>query len=131
MYSSINSSTIPTRKPVMLKLERLSASLDTLIVVGPFLIACRDPIVKPITKYIILLLCRLKAFLITLTDKTMPKSIPAIKVKSPESTLKSIFNSLSSALIIGMYAPSINKSVDPDIPGRTIADIVIIPEIKI
>ena len=64
------------------------------------------------------------------TTVTAPVITPNPKITSDGKQEKSIDKMLFTPLITGIYIPKIRSMVDPEIPGRNIADIAIIPTKK-
>lgn len=62
-----------------------------------------------------------------LTTVTAPVITPIPKITSAGKQEKSMDNRLFTPLITGIYIPKIRSIVDPEIPGRNMADIAIIP----
>ena len=56
--------------------------------------------------------------------------IPMPKTNSPKNTLKSKEKKVFTALSTGRYTPAINNTVEPEIPGKTIAEMATMPTMK-
>lgn len=95
--------------------------------VGRIITEYIDPIISPIIQYIVSALNFLSMYLTILTLIKIPNKIPQIKIIIIGKYSKFNFNTCFIDTSISAYSPKISSIVDPDIPGKTIADIAIIP----
>ena len=82
-------------------------------------------------QYIVFDLKFLSKYLTALTVSKTPSKTPHPNINIPSKYSKFNFNICFTPLSIGTYNPNIKSIVEPDMPGNTIADIAIIPDVNI
>ena len=121
----------PIIKYNILKFLKFNISIGDSKVVGPIIIGYTDPNINPNTRYIVLDLWCSKHFLNVLANITTPNIIPRPNIINTGKALKSRWIKSFILFIIGIYSPNIRRIVEPDIPGKIIADMARAPDRKI
>lgn len=121
----------PKRKYQKLNVSKVKNSRGMSRVVGPITIEYKDATIIPKIAYTVALLLFSKHFRTNLVKKTIPKIIPNPKTIKIGKTEKSKFKNNFILVMIGMYIPKINRMVEPETPGKIIADMATIAAKKV
>ena len=125
--------TPPITKNTKLNVEKLSGSNPrgflsaSVRVVAPIATGYNEPIIMPMMKNTVALLHFSRAVRINLTIETMPIITPIPNVNKIGIYCRFRCSVSLIALIIGIYNPNTSRSVEPDMPGSTIAQMAIAP----